>query len=176
MPDSKRVVLLSGGVRDDSRINIALNVVAASLEADGVVTDLVSLAGLDLPVLGTAPVPPDADDLHQRVAAADAVVAGSAEYHGAPSGGFKNLVDHLTREELRGKPVGLVTVCGAAKGGTNTLNMMRLIFRSLHAPAIVEQAIVTNDDFDGHDVGDETALAYLRSVAHGLVRELGRLP
>ena len=175
MSDKPSVVLLSGGLTGSSRTNIAMNVVADALSEAGLDTRLVSVGEYPLPLLG---VEEDrggnADAIRGWVSEAAGLVVGSPEYHAAPSGALKNLIDYLGREEVAGKPVGLVATCGSPKGGINTLNVLRIVFRSLHAPVLVEQAIVVPTDFEGGSIVSSNALDYLRRVANGLAREIGR--
>lgn len=175
MSDKPKVVLLSGGLKESSKTNIALRVVADALEEAGVETRFVSVGEYPLPMLDpTAEPPATVEWIRQWVAEADGVVVGSPEYHAAPSGALKNMIDYLSYEEVAHKPVGLVAACGGVKGGVNTLNFLRIVFRALHAPVLVEQAIVTASDFDGDTLTDPDATARLRRLAEAMVRELRR--
>jgi len=151
-----------------------MRTVAEALAREGVDTTMRCLADLPLPALGLGPAPPEAAELLGLLDEADGLVVGSPEYHAAPSGGLKNVIDHFGKDLVKGKPVGLVAVCGSPGGGTNTLNTLRLVFRALHAPVLVEQAIVTEADFEEELVAAPRALGYLQSVAAGMVRELRR--
>ena len=175
MSEGRQVVLLSGGVVRDSKTTAALRVVAGALETEGIATRLITLADHPLPFLmPTGPVPPEIEELRAIVEDADGIVTGSPEYHAAPSGALKNMIDCLSPKQVGGKPVGLVAVCGSARGGTNTLNVLRIVFRSLQAPVLVEQAIVSDAEFEGVTVAAPAALAYLKRVAEGMARELRR--
>jgi len=173
MSKKPAVVLLSGGLTSGSSTNIALSVVAKALEDSGCTTRLISVGDHPLPLLGVGEEYPAAvEQLRDWVTAADGLVVGSPEYHAAPSGALKNMIDYLRSEDVSGKPTGLVAICGSPKGGTNTLNSLRITFRSLHAPVLVEQAICTSADFEGGRVAAPEALDYLHRVADGLVREI----
>jgi NAD(P)H-dependent FMN reductase len=175
MLEGRRVVLLSGGRNESSRTQIALKVVAEALEEAGISTRLISVGDFELPMLDPDAAPPEAADEFRRVVReADGLIAGSPEYHSAPSGALKNLLDYLSSSEVAGKPVGLVASSGGDRGGINTLNMLRLIFRSLHAPVLVEQAAVSRSDFEGDQVSRPGARKRLHGVAEEMIRELSR--
>ena len=169
------MVLLSGGRNESSRTQIALRVVAGALEEAGLSTRLISVGDYDLPMLDPdAAAPEAAEEIRQIVREADGLIAGSPEYHSAPSGALKNLLDYLSSRDVAGKPVGLVASSGGDRGGINTLNMLRLIFRSLHAPVLVEQAAVSASDFEGDQVARPAARKRLERVAEEMIRELSR--
>ena len=176
MTNRPTILMLCGGLRSSTRIHRALAVLADRLEERGVRTRWFCLGDHPLPILDPAVEPPTtAEWLIQEVAGADAVVVGGPEYHAAPSGGLKNLIDHLTRPLLEDKPVGLVVTAGGDRGGVNALNGLRLIFRSLHADVVPEQAIVTAGDFGpADDLEPGPGSQHLASVADGLVRALHR--
>ena len=69
----------------------------------------------------------------KQVEAQDAFIWVSPEYHSAMTGGLKNLFDHLGKEPMRGRVVGLCAVGGGAMAALNTLNGMSIVARSLGA-------------------------------------------
>lgn len=110
-------------------------------------------------------------NLIERCIKADGIIAASPEYHGGVSGCFKNLIDHLDIAHLKDKPVVLLSTSGGEKAGINTLNMMRLIFRALHAFALPEQVSICESEFDS-DKGEfkPETIAYLAKAVNSLVR------
>jgi len=170
----RRVVFLCGGYSPESRTHLTLQTVAEPLEEAGVATRFVCLDELPLPLLDPSqPFAPEVERLKEWVAAADAVVAGSPEYHGAMSGSLKNLLDYLSKEELAGKPVGLVAVSGGVKGGTNTLNMLRLVFRAFHAHVLPQQVAVSGSDFNAiGELADPQARAYAHRLGEAVMGAL----
>nr|WP_218094281.1 NADPH-dependent FMN reductase [Paenibacillus solanacearum] len=69
--------------------------------------------------------------LKQLMAATDAIVLASPEYHGSVSGVLKNALDHLGSEYFSGKPVLSVSSSGGAVG-VSSLQHMQTIVRNLH--------------------------------------------
>jgi azobenzene reductase len=67
---------------------------------------------------------------------ADALVLGSPPYHNSYSGVLKNALDHLSVNEVHGRPAGLV---GHAGAGTQALGHLRLVVCGLHGIAILTQ-------------------------------------
>jgi NAD(P)H-dependent FMN reductase len=172
---SPRVLILCGGSSKGSRTHAALHTVAAILEEGGAAVHWSCVHGRVLPPLDPEQRrPAEADDLRREADEADAFIVGSPEYHGAFSGSLKNMIDYLSRRQVGGKPVGLLAASGGAKGGINTLNMLRLVFRALHAPALVDQAAVSESDFDeqGH-LSDTPSAAHVRTLGLAMLQELG---
>ncbi|MFO7767420.1 MAG: NADPH-dependent FMN reductase [bacterium] len=170
----RNVVFLCGGYTPSSRTHVTLQAVAEPLEEAGVSIRFVCLDELPLPLLDPSrPFHPDSDRLKEWVTEADAVAVGSPEYHGAMSGSVKNLLDYLSKEELSGKPAGLVATSGGVKGGTNTLNMLRLIFRAFHAHALPQQVAVSEEDFDEiGDLADPRARAYAHRLGKAILEAI----
>ncbi|MEU8702715.1 NAD(P)H-dependent oxidoreductase [Streptomyces sp. NPDC048680] len=109
--------------------------------ADGhpaVVTDLVDVAGLDLPTVHSyRPAPETADRLAEvagRLAAADAFVVITPEYNHSYPAPLKNLID-WHHAEWQAKPVAFVSY-GGVSGGLRAVEHLRQVFAELHAVSI----------------------------------------
>jgi FMN reductase len=105
---------------------------------------------------------------------ADGYIWATPEYHGAMSGVLKNALDWLGRDHLGGKPVGLVGVAGGAFGGLEALTMLRVVARSAHADAIVDQAVVPSVGRAFAGVVDAKLEARLRAVGAGVAAAVQR--
>jgi FMN reductase len=77
--------------------------------AEGHDTELIELVGLDLSFTNNAPSP-DAAEVIDKVASADAVLLVSPVYRASLSGLLKGFLDLLPVEALVGKPAGIVAM------------------------------------------------------------------
>lgn len=176
-PSNKKVTILCGNMGFPSNTHGTLQTVETMLHTAGIQTQLVCVHEHSLPLFDPTvkPCPEIAQHVCRWIREADGLVVGSPEYHGSLSGSLKNLIDYLQESDVKGKPVALVSVAGGGYGGINTLNGLRLIFRALYAPAIVEQAAVSEKDFDEQKIiVNPKTLKQLERVTDGLLRELRR--
>jgi FMN reductase len=141
-----KVVVLVGSMRECSTSRDALRLAAEGARLSGA-----EVAWLDLRLLGL-PFCDGRDDVDSygegvsafraAVAAADALLVGSPEYHGSMSGALKNAVDLLGIEPLKGKMVGLLAVARGDAGAMNTLNHLRHVFRWVQAWVLPTQVSI----------------------------------
>ena len=172
-----RLVIVSGSSRPESTTRHTLKCIEGLSARRGFAPEFVCGRDLDLPIYD----PPTSDQLpsvqrwREAVKAADALIFGSPEYHGTFSGVLKNMIDYLEFEHIAGKPIGLIATSGNAKTGIATLNALRLVFRALHAPVIVEQAAIWGGDFAAETKQMKPeGLEQVLGVIDGLSRELQR--
>jgi FMN reductase len=78
----------------------------------------------------------------------DAVVFGSPVYRASIPGVLKNLIDHLSVDSLRDKPVGLVVVGARPDHYLGVDRHMRDILTWFGAIALPTSVYLTHDDFD----------------------------
>lgn len=143
--------------------------------AAGGTAELIDLRELELPALDPdAPIPPDAAALADTVAAADAVLLGTPNYHGSYTGALKDALDHLGRDEFGGQTVGLVEVAAGSHPGP-ALAHLRGVCRTLNAWTVpLEVAVPDSHSLVGDDGVDDDALAdRLRRLGEQLVRYAG---
>lgn len=115
MESDTHVVALCGSLRDASKTRIVLHEALEAAASTGATTELVDLREYDLPPLDPdEPTPDDARALQRTVAAADAVLLGTPNYHGSYAGLLKNALDHCGRDEFGGTVVGLLEVAGGS--------------------------------------------------------------
>ncbi|MFJ6413177.1 hypothetical protein CHI12_08785 [Terribacillus saccharophilus] len=142
------IVFLNGSLNPASTTRKLLEEVQTLLQKARYETDIINIGELDLPLFHPVrPAGAAADWLRERISSAEGLVVGSPEYHGSYSGALKNAIDYLDKDLLKGKPVGLLTSTGGLKGGINTLNGMRTVFRSLSAHAIPQQLAVSRKEY-----------------------------
>jgi FMN reductase len=169
------VLGIGGSLRPGSHSTQALLLALGGAASAGATTTIMVGESLRLP-LCDGEHPPEGqagDDVRAlRVAAmhADALIWATPEYHGSMSSVLKNALDWLGREQLRGKPIGLVAVAGGAFGGLEALTTLRVVARSVHAIAVVDQAVVPFASKAFADPPDPKLQARLEAVGAAVVR------
>ena len=133
------VLLISGSTRSGSSNTRAL-LKLQSLDHPGVTTELYDgLTQLPAFVPAQEPIPPQAADLLDRVATADAVVFSTPEYAGGLPGTLKNLLDWTVGGgQLYEKPVAWLDVANAGRGA-GARNQLRSVLGYVGAH-IIESA------------------------------------
>lgn len=172
-----KILIVSGSMRRDSLTRPTLKYVEALAAERGLAPEFICARELNLPIFD----PPASDALpnvmrwREAVRSSAGMIVGSPEYHGSFSGVLKNMIDYLGMPHLKGKPIGLIACSGSAKTGVGTLNALRVVFRAIHAPVIIEQASFFAGDFSGDDRQiNPDALAQMRGVVDGMAREVER--
>ncbi|GAB6933306.1 NADPH-dependent FMN reductase [Calditerricola satsumensis] len=173
------VLILSGSLRNPSHTRALLDEVATLLHERGCRVHLFDLAETTLPPCDPAyhRRPGDHPDPHVRrlvqlADAADAFVWGTPNYHNSYSGALKNALDHLTMDQFRNKPVGLVANSGGMRS-TQPLDHLRIVARGLLAVAIPIQVATCDGDYaqegGGYRLVDPTVKERLRHFVQQLV-------
>lgn len=104
----------------------------------------------------------------EMIDGSDAVVFGSPVYRASIPGVLKNLLDHLSVESLRGKPVGLVVVGARPQHYLGVDRHMRDILAWFGALALPTSVYLSHSDFDEGRLRPE-AEATLDELAEALV-------
>jgi azobenzene reductase len=130
-----KLMVISAISRDSSTTYILAKQAADICAGHGAEVDFVTPADTGLPVNdGTVPWDlPEAKAWQERIAAMDAYIWVSPEYHSAMASSLKNLFDFLAKEPMKGDVVGLCALAGGAMAALNTLNNMSVVARSLGA-------------------------------------------
>ncbi len=144
------VVGIGGTLRENSTSLGALRRVLQAAEEAGARTELLDLRELDLPMYAPGEEPggygENVEEFLEVIRAADAVVVGTAAYHGTLAGVTKNALDFtqfLARDEkpyLDGKVVGLVATAGGDQAATNATGALVNVIHALRgvvAPLMV---------------------------------------
>lgn len=104
-----------------------------------------------------------------KIDRADGVVFGSPVYRASVPGVLKNLIDHLSVESLRAKPVGLVVVGARPHHYLGVDRHMRDILSWFGALPLPTSVYLTHDDYDEGTLRSE-ARAALDDLARTIVR------
>jgi len=141
MPDNLDIPVLVASIRRGRESPKVARHVHRLLEArDGVTSDLVDLAELDLPIMEERvrlrdDSPAGALALSAAIDRADGLVIVTPEYNNGYPGVLKNALDYL-RPELKRLPVGVVTVSAGGFGGIACLAQLRLVLLAMGAVPI----------------------------------------
>ncbi|PYZ92079.1 FMN-dependent NADH-azoreductase [Salipaludibacillus keqinensis] len=165
MTKQHSIILINGSMNEHSLTKKLLQNIADKLKNQANVS-IIDVRELQLPVYDPGMEPPDAVlKLSKELKNADGVIAASPEYHGSFTGSMKNLLDFFGAQEFEQKPIGLATVTGGMKSGTNTLNHLRLVFRNLHGNVIPAQfAISQKETTASLKLDEETDLRLVKFV------------
>ncbi|WP_267640550.1 NADPH-dependent FMN reductase [Haloarchaeobius amylolyticus] len=136
MSADPHVLAICGSLREHSKTRTALREALDAAAESGATTELLDLREYDLPPVNADDMAAgDADALRERVAAADAVLLGTPNYHGSYAAPLKNALDYCKRDQFGGTTVGLLEVAGGSypkpalahlRGVARTLNAWTL--------------------------------------------------
>ncbi len=147
------ILMVSGSPRPAGLTIGAVQAVARQLEAAGLEPEILDLAQVELPTFRGDPVSEIGLAWRERVRASDALILASPEYHGGMSGAIKTFIDHLTFDEIRDRPVGLIGVALSPHGGTRPILQMQDVVTALWGrlvgPALAVSAIKEAFDDEG---------------------------
>lgn len=168
-----KVLALCGSRRKPSTTRAALSVALDAAQRAGAEIGWLDLSELNLPLCDgrDGDYGPEVTTLRQEIAAADALIVGSPEYHGSMSGGLKNALDLLGPEDLRNKLVALVATARGDAGAMNTLNNLGHVIRWMNAWVLPTQVSVPSAQ-ERMNKGEPDAA--LRAELERLGRELVR--
>lgn len=178
VPGERRILLISGSLRDASSNTAALET-AQAVTPQGTRAVLYERLG-DLPHFNPdaelAAPPEPVTQLRAELAAADAVLFSTPEYAGALPGSFKNLLDWTVGEGLYQKPVGWLNVSPHAGGAERTYDMLRIVLGYVNAD-LVEAACVRTPvrrDAVGRDglVHDPAVREQIRTAVCALIEHV----
>ena len=169
MGGGTRVLLVAGSTSRQSRTRTLAHLAAATLEGTGADTAVWDLAEHRIPM-------PGADDdrvksFRSAVRSAHALILLTPLCHNSYSGVLKNALDHLELQDVRNRPVALISA-GGGSGSPQAVDHLRIVVRSLHAVAIPCQVVAQHADFQAGPAGGEVACADLGRAVRELCREL----
>lgn len=145
MPKVKEVKILGlgGSMREPSHTLTVLNLALEAARQSGATTDLIDVAGLELPLyydtkrLEDFPNPEYIQAFLEKFKRADGFIFCAPTYHGTPSASFKNALDFLEflprrpNLYLSGKVGGLIAVASGSNGGPTCLTSLIYNARAL---------------------------------------------
>lgn len=147
-PERVHIVGVGGSLRAGSRTRPVLEQVLGLLGATGARTEMLDLASARLPLFSgynySEPEQRALERFRSGIAASDALILASPEYHGTLGGGLKNALDLLPDGSLRGRAVGLVAVAGGALSPVGTAAGLRAVVRALGGVALPRELLVSH--------------------------------
>lgn len=146
-------VIIVGSARVDSHTKALAQYLKGQFNEKDVEVDVFDLADQPLHTLDVsgATNPPteyqnNAQELREKAREADFLILGTPNYHGSYSGILKNALDHLTMDDFKMKPVGLIGNSGGIVSA-EPLSHLRLIVRSLLGIAVPTQIATHDSDY-----------------------------
>lgn len=147
-----RILALAGSLRRASYNRKVLAVAVEAVARAGVQVETLDAKELGLPLYdgdleAEHGIPPAAQALKDRIAAAHGLLIASPEYNGSIPGVLKNAIDWVTRGEpkvLRGKVAALVVATQGVGGGRMALTHLRHLLSLLGVWVIPDQLVVPN--------------------------------
>ncbi|MGE4159548.1 MAG: NADPH-dependent FMN reductase [Planctomycetota bacterium] len=126
-----KILLVQGSMHATSATGALLQELSRKILWRGAKVDLLDLGADPLPLMvpGQSHKAPYFIPLQKRVVESDAIVLGSPDYHGAPTGVLKNFLDHFWKE-FAGKLFGYV--CPSYEKGLTAMDMMRVSVRQCY--------------------------------------------
>ncbi len=182
------VVGIGGTLRDGSTGLRALERALAAAEEAGATTELLDLRELGLPMYEPGKLLKEfgesAEKLVEAMRGADAMLWGTAAYHGTLAGVTKNALDFaqfMSRDEnpyLQDKVVGLVATAGGGMAAVNAINAMVNVVHALRGVAAPLSVPVTqswNVFDDEGNINDEGVAERLESLGRLVVEMAAKL-
>ena len=170
------VLVILGSVRRGRMSERVATFVMSRLAAsEGVQSELVDLASLDLPIMEERlgridPPPPGVAELGAKIEAADALIIVSPEYnHGYP-GVLKNALDYFYAQYKR-TPVALVTVSNGGHGGVNAWAQLVTVLTHMGAIVLPVSVAVSHVEKSFSAEGEALEPMYVTRT-DGLISEL----
>ncbi|HXZ84510.1 MAG TPA: NAD(P)H-dependent oxidoreductase [Myxococcota bacterium] len=179
-----KLAAIVGSLRQGSLNRQLLELALRCLAASGVEFDRIELRALTIPfydgdVEAASGLPPGAQELGRRIAAADGLVIASPEYNMSLPALLKNAIDWLSRARpvpLRGKTALLLSASPSLVGGNRGLWALRVPLEVLGVhvyPDMFSLASAHQAFRDDGELGDEALGKFLRRVIEGFVRVTG---
>ncbi|MBA2729043.1 MAG: NAD(P)H-dependent oxidoreductase [Parachlamydiaceae bacterium] len=139
-----KILGIAGSLRQDSFSYKTLLVAMQKIKNPEIEQEIIQLRDLNLPFCDGSSDYDNHSDValfRQKVRESKAILLAAPEYHGSVSGALKNALDLLEVEQVKGKVIGLIAVCGGVSN-TGAINTLRIVCRWLHALVIPEQIVI----------------------------------
>lgn len=170
----KKIVAL-GASSSSKSINKTLAIYAASKVSDASITVL-DLNDYILPLYGIDSeeelgIPEGAHRFNEILKSADGIVISLAEHNGTYTAVFKNLIDWLTRIDMKvwkGKPMLLMATSPGGRGGASVLAAAKSYFPFMEADIVADFTLPSfYDNFsNGRIANSELAASLDEKIAH----------
>ncbi|MDH2882652.1 NADPH-dependent FMN reductase [Bacillus cytotoxicus] len=167
------ILVISGSSRTFSNNRGLANYVVNNLNQKGQEVEFFDLSKNPLPIFTgnvTEYENANVSKLKEIANRANSFVICTPEYHNGMSGGLKNALDFLSKEQFLNKPVTILCAAGSGKGGVNALNNLRLVIRGLHGLVLPQQHICDSIFFDDcQNLIDEVSKEIINNMMIDLV-------
>jgi FMN reductase len=174
------VLGIGGSISENSCSNVVLRLALKAARDSGANTTEILLRNMPLPFFTERNRQDSvaASMFVKTVAEADGIIIASPEYHSCFSGVLKNALDFITKDEIRGKPIGLISICGGNHGGISTLDALGNVIRSLHGLVLPHQVVITRSHKNISPEGqsaDESVVGRLKVLGQQVAAYSARL-
>ncbi|KAA0211571.1 NADPH-dependent oxidoreductase [bacterium] len=178
-----RILAFSASLRKESLNAKLVRVAAKAAEAEGAVVTLIHLRDYPLPVYdgdveAATGLPENAVKLKALFKEHQGLLVASPEYNGSYPGGFKNMLDWLSRSApgerpfaaLEGKTAAIMAASPGAFGGMRLLPLLRLLLSGMRVLVLPDQLALPK----AHEAFQEDGSLRDPKIA-GSVEALGKL-
>ncbi len=155
----KKIIAL-GGSNSKNSINKTLATYAAS-KIEGVQVNIIDLNDFELPLYGADfeaehGIPENATKLNDILKSGDGFIVSLAEHNGSYAAAFKNMIDWLSRIDLKiwnDKPMLLLATSSGARGAQTVLQTAKSFFPYLGAKVIIDFSLPSfYDNFSENEI------------------------
>jgi len=162
-------VLVIGGSNSRKSINKALAIHAASKLADASIR-VIDLNDYPLPIYSgkleeESGVPKAAERFNQMIESADGLIISLAEHNGTYTAVFKNLIDWLSRIDIKvwkGKPMLLMATSPGRRGGASVLAAAKSYFPFIEGDIVADFSLPSfYDHFSNSGIANKELAAQL---------------
>ncbi|MFC1492587.1 NADPH-dependent FMN reductase [candidate division KSB1 bacterium] len=168
-----KIALIIGSTREGRQSQKAAYYINSKLnEYENVETTLIDLQDYEFPMFTkNLKLHDDPDgklnEFSDILRASDSVIIVTPEYNGGYPAVIKNALDHIG-EEIRNKPVGVVTTSSGGFGGTSVLAQLRVVLLHMGALPIPAKLPVSHIQTVFGDSGDLLDGSYEKKTANFL--------
>jgi len=147
-----KILMFSGSARKESFNKKLIKVAAEYAVKQGVEVTLIDLAEYKLPIYDgdfedEHGQPENAKKLHQLIKENNAILIASPEYNGLLSPLLKNVIDWVSRIEVKvyaGKTAAIISASPGRLGGLRGLTHLRVLLNNLNVLVIPQQVSISN--------------------------------
>ncbi len=162
-----KVLMLNGSRRDNGCTFTALGIVASSLEAEGIESEILNV-GKD--AFG-GKLDEIVEEVHEKMKASDALVVGSPVYFAGPSAEIQAVLDRLfmtAEADLRLKPAAAIS-CARRAGTSASLDVLNKYFTYAEMPVVSSRYWNMAHGFTPADVlADEEGVQIMRVLGRNM--------
>ncbi|HBB43480.1 MAG TPA: flavodoxin family protein [Treponema sp.] len=162
-----KVLMLNGSRRDNGCTFTALGIVASSLEAEGIESEILNV-GKD--AFG-GKLDEIVKEVHEKMKASDALVVGSPVYFAGPSAEIQAVLDRLfmtAEADLRLKPAAAIS-CARRAGTSASLDVLNKYFTYAEMPVVSSRYWNMAHGFTPADVlADEEGVQIMRVLGRNM--------